>query len=138
MKRKSEPGARKRWKTIPVGTLISIVWAAMMCALTAVLVIKELVSEKLVEFVVISILMISSYVGVKYNDRTQDENSRNSSYLSGLLFLFVLLAINAASGIPYDNVGIKMGAIAAGSILGSIKMKRKGRGNARSKHRRYR
>ena len=138
MKRKSEPGARKRWKTIPVGTLISIVWAAMMCALTAVLVIKELVSEKLVEFVVISILMISSYVGVKYNDRTQDENSRNSSYLSGLLFLLVLLAINAASGIPYDNVGIKMVAIAAGSILGSIKMNRKGRGSARFKHRHYR
>lgn len=137
MKRKSEPGARKRWKTIPVGTLISIAWAAMMCALTAVLVIKELVSEKLVEYVVLSILMISSYVGVKYNG-TQDENSRNSSYLSGLLFWLVLLAINAASGIPYDNVGIKMAAIAAGSILGSIKMKRKGRGNARSKHRRYR
>lgn len=138
MKRKSEPGARKRWKTIPVGTLISIAWAAMMCALTAVLVIKELISEKLVEYVVLSILMISSYVGVKYNDRTQDENSRNSSYLSGLLFLLVLLVINAASGIPYGNVGIKMVAIAAGSILGSIKMKRKGRANARSKHRRYR
>ena len=135
MRKTSGTDRSLRWVTPIKGATISAFSAVVMSALGAMLIIGGYIHENRIPHAVIPILGISAFMGVKCNRRMPGENGGRSSYLTGIVFLLLILFMSAVVGSPHDRTLTKALSIASGTVLGCIGGDRKRRGKVPIKRR---
>ena len=126
-----------KWTAMIIGVLISVTTTVLMCASTAIYIINGSISEKWMTYMIFVILLIATYMGVKSNTRITSAKKRNVCWMTGLIFLLILLIFNLLfdHGV-FKGVIPKALAVFAGSSLGCVRIgqKRKGRVPRKRKH----
>lgn len=136
MRRSSNEKTGVSWRVIISGAGVSLISCLVMCASTAVIVINEYFPEKWTNHMVISILMVSAFLGARNSNRYASRKNFMLSILTGTSFFLCLFLINMTflnekcQGFVYKGL-----AIAFGTLLANLIRNVRGRGKATVKHR---
>lgn len=128
MKKISSTDGRSRWVPPIKGATVSVLCAIAMCALTAGLIFMGCIHEKWIPQAAIPILAISAFLGVKCSRWMSRGDVGNNSYLTGVVFLLMLIILKTVTGGTFDRMIPRMLSIVSGTVLGCIGRDRKKRG----------
>ena len=121
------------------GTIISAGTAVVACAIIAYLIINEKVPAVWTQQLILSTLLVSSFLGAKYSNLSAQKSKIPLTFLTGATFILLLMMINVM--IPDEKHGKILHQIAVtiiGTAFAAINERARGRGRSPKKYRRNR
>lgn len=115
-----------------LGALYSLIVTMACCAITALLLDKEILEETAIGYCVILILLVASFLGSKLAYKKVKQNKLVICIGTGGIYFALLLSVTVVffDGI-YGGVGVSGLLICAGSVLTVLLQSREGRGGRR-------
>lgn len=139
MKKASRKGNYPQLTIVVKGTAISIVGTLVTSAIAAYLILVGTIPEKGITAAVLSILLLSSFIGTKYTNMKARDRRHTVAFITGVCFVLSLTIVNVIlQKASHNDILPKTMSAMLGTALGTVGTKGKRRGGAATKHRRNR